>query len=343
MSPELEGFAAAVAQIMDESVAGLRAEAALALAQVRDEALEVQRSLEQRCERAEARADQLQRDLEATRELAAQAPISTMLVDGAGDLHVVQRGGVTTTVTLAQLLVRVASEVSSSLGALGANLRDEICSRVALEVQRMGGAQRWSRTAFYGEGAVVSCYNGRTYELQAGTRASIAQEPGDHPEVWRRIGSHGLRVMKSKPATLEPGDVFTEAESRFISDGENTILFSPRAPKHSDIERGVKPAYALAQSAMAVATLARQLAEGHAPRLESVERTAANAQSWIAAEGDEAVVRSAQALACVESRLPLIDSPALARILELADEINTLLGHEPADDAQDDDPQEDRA
>jgi len=326
MTPEeLSGFADAMTQVIDDAVGVLRTEHAQALDVMRRDHEQQVADLVQRVERATASLVQVQRDLDAVRATAAQSPISAILVDGAGELHVVQRDGTKATANLDGVARRIEDNITTQADLLRTDLRAEIVAHVAREVMRLGSAPKWSRTAFYGEGAVVSHYVGRTYELREGVRASMAQEPGEHPEVWQRIGSHGLRVMKSKPAALEAGDVFTEAESKFISDGETTTLLVARSPKHSDIERGVRPAYALAQAAMDTATQARTLAEGHEPRLESVERTAANSSTWIVEEGDAAVLRSATTEAWAANRALLIDSPALARIVERADEIDTML------------------
>jgi len=312
MTPEERaGMAAAINEAIALGCAAVREACARELADVRRSTAEELAAVRAHAQRADERAEALQRELDATRELAAQAPIQTMLVDAVGDLHVVQRGGVTTTANLAALGTRIAAAVDSGVGALGASLRAEVGAHVAREVMRFGSAPRWSRSAFYGEGAVVSCYNGRTYELAPGTRASIAQEPGEHPEVWQRIGSHGLRVMKSKPAVPEPGDVYTEGESRFIFDGETTTLFVPRATKQSDIDRSFKAANSLAASAFEHATRAERMAESHEARLDVVEREASNNALWIAEEGEAAVLRSATTEAWVAERADEIDAALL--------------------------------
>jgi hypothetical protein len=294
MTPqELDSLAIAINEAIADACTALRQEHAQALAEVRRDAtaqVEVARSLEQRCERAEGRAEQLQRDLDAVRELASQDPITAMLVDAAGDLTIVQRSGVTTKATLSGLVDRIAEQVGTGIDGLRDDLRADATAQVAREVMRMGGAPRWSRTAFYGEGAVVSCYGGRTYELAPGVRSSMAQEPGDHPQVWNRIGSHGLRVLKSKPANIEPLDLFTDAESKFISDGETTALLVARAPKPSE----VKAAATLAQSALDAATQA--------------QRDAANNRAWIEAEGEATVQRSVITAEWVRQRAEDIDA-----------------------------------
>lgn len=258
-------------------------------------------------QRSEERADQLQRDLDAAREEAGVPAISAVLVDSDGELNIVQRSG-TTKANLRPLLQRMAEEVKRAVAALGGEVRGETVAHVTREALRLGGAQNWSRTAFYGPGSVVSCYVGRTYELREGIAASMAQEPGEHPEVWRRIGSHGLRVMKSKPEALEPGDWFTEGDARFIHDGQTTTLFVPRMLKQADIDRPFKAANANATAALEHAQVARRTAEGLAPRVDRIERTAANAERWIAEEGAEAVLRSATTERWVSERAEELDT-----------------------------------
>ena len=85
------------------------------------------------------------------------------------------------------------------------------------------------------------------------------------------------------------------------------MLFVPRSPKQSDIERSFKAAHSLAQSAFDHATVARRMAEGIEPRLEEVEREAANSRTWIEGEGDAAVLRSATTQAWVAHRAPMLD------------------------------------
>ena len=102
-------------------------------------------------------------------------------MDAAGDLHIVQRGGATSTANMAQLSARIVSEVGRGLVTLGSDLRTEIVAHVAREVLRLGGAQAWSRTAFYGEGAVVSCYVGRTYELRSACAPRWRRNPATTP------------------------------------------------------------------------------------------------------------------------------------------------------------------
>jgi hypothetical protein len=305
MTPEERaGFAAAINEAITLGCAEVRQHFEQRLTAIQSDAIEIQRTLVQRCERAEARADQLARDLDAVRELASADPITAMLVDAAGDLMIVQRSGATTKATLVQLVERIAAQVGSGIESLREGLTADATAQVAREVLRMGGAERWDRAAFYGEGAVVSCYGGRTYELAPGVRSSMAQEPGDHPKVWKRIGSHGLRVLKSKPAIIEPLDLFTDAESKFLSDGETTALLVARAPKPSE----VKAAAVTAQSALEIATQAKRLAEGHAPLIQTVQRTAASNQAWIEQEGEPTVQRSTISAEWIEQRAEDIDA-----------------------------------
>ena len=242
MTPEqINGIAAAMNRAITEACTVLRAEHAQALAEIRGQAEQVQRSLEQRAERAETQAEQVQRDLEALRQTVAEPAVRTMLLDAEGVLHMVQRSGPTLAVRVLDLPERMAEAVAGAMAEAEPRLRADLDSHVARALQRLGDAPKWSRTAVYGSGAVVSCYVGRVYALREGVKASISQEPGEHPDTWERIGSHGLRVMKAKPPELEPGDVFAEGEARFIHDGENTTLFVPRALKQSDLDRVIKP------------------------------------------------------------------------------------------------------
>ena len=317
--PEIAGFAGAIRQVMDEREAVLRAE----IEAVRREADARLAEVVQRCERAEARSDQLQRDLDAARAVADAAPLREAVVDAAGALRIVQRNGETVivglgdlpamaetiaairrsaddgiaagvqelaqvrrdvaearelagapalrdalidsegalrlvqrngdplTVRLADLPALIAAAVAGQVDGAVAVLRSEMQSEVARGLQRLGAAPKWSKTAAYVAGDVVSLYNGRTYELRAGVKASIGSEPGEHPDVWERIGSHGFRVMRSRPDTPEPGDLFADAESHFVSDGETTTLFSQRQLKQSDVDRTVKPLAAQLQLVVA--------------------------------------------------------------------------------------------
>jgi hypothetical protein len=325
MSPELEGFAAAVAQIVEEACAAVRADFTQRLEAVARDAESVGRALEQRAERAEAQSAQLQRDLDVMREQAALSPITAALMDASGVLHVVMRSGDRFEVRVADFDDLVAARVSDALGEAELRFVARMDSQFAGALQRLGDAPRWTRTAVYRAGTVVSFYSGRTYVVRAGVPASMGQEPGEHPEVWERIGSHGIRVMKSRPENLEPGDVFTEGESRFIFDGETITLLVPRALKQSDLDRFVKPQTALGQSNADRLTAIERRFDALEPRLDRTERAANDAQAWIVREGDEAVMRSAQALAWQENRAAFIDSPALQRIVDRADDIDTML------------------
>jgi hypothetical protein len=240
MTPqEIDGIAAAINRRVAEEGAAIRAEHAQALEQVT-------RSLAQQTERA----DRLQRELDAVRQAANAAPLHAAMLDRDGVLHIVQRNGETVRCAVADLQVIMGDAVARGMAEMRAEFGVEVQAAVARALQRLGDAPRWSKTAVYGPGAVVACYVGRTYALRDEVAASMAQEPGDHPDVWERIGSHGLRVMKSRPAELQAGDCFTEGESRFIFDGQSAVLWVPRALKQSEVERYTKAAQALAQSAM---------------------------------------------------------------------------------------------
>jgi hypothetical protein len=335
MTPEERaGMAAAINEAIALACAAVRTELTQRLDGVASDAESVARSLTQRAEQAEARADLLQRDLDATREQAALSPITAAMMDAAGVLHVVMRSGERFEVRVADFDALVAARVSDALGEAELRFVARMDSQFAGALQRLGDAPRWSKTAVYRAGSVVSAYSGRTYVVRDGVQASVAHEPGDHPDVWERIGSHGIRVMKSRPEHLEPGDVFTEGESRFIFDGETTTLLVPRALKQSDLERVVKPAQSLAQSAMDHSRATRSDLEG----LQSVVRSVGDAANdagqasienaaWIATQGALAVQRAEEAQVLVETVMPIIDSPALQRVIDRVDDIEIVLDH----------------
>jgi HK97 family phage portal protein len=267
----------------------------------------VQRSLEvlaertQRIESAvdEAEVDALQRSLETlvgrTQRLEAVAerpgvePIADFSLDAEGLLHLVPRTGPPLTARLPNVVEMVRQAAEATASALRADLEAQLAVAVARNFDARHTPPRWEAQTVYTEGQIVDAYIGRTYRVRAGVAATIGQEPGDHPEQWERLGSLGLRVFKHRPATLQPGDTFTEAESRFLHDGESTILFVPRAAKVSDIERAVKGPHALAQDAQA------QLRD-QAARLEAVARDARAS----AASTQDADERAILALAQIE-------------------------------------------
>jgi hypothetical protein len=198
----------------------------------------------------EARLDALATELPALRTLASD-PIAAFLLDAEGVLHVVQRNG--------EELATQLPNVAALLEAAGVRWRDQVRAELALEqqaaiaraIEAWCNAPAWSATAVYTEGQIVQAHVGRTYRVRAGVKATLGTDPATHPEAWERLGSGGFRVLKSRPDQLEPGDVFTENESRFMHDGTATILFVPKAAKVSDIERAVKAPHALAQSVQA--------------------------------------------------------------------------------------------
>jgi len=311
---EIEGIALAVNRRVDEAVGLMRSEQAQALERAREQAEQDRREFAEqvaqsvaRAERAEARLDQVQRDLDAARELAALPSIAAAVMDASGVLHIVMRNGARVEARIADLDSLVENRVSRALDEAELRFIARMDSTMHEAMQRLGNAPKWTRLAVYRAGSVVSCYMGRTYVVRAGVAASMAQEPGLCPEVWERIGSHGLRVMKSKPDNLEVGDVYKEGESLFIFDGETSYLFVPRGLKQSDLDRQIKPTHALAQSAHDKALGVERRCDAWEPRLDHTERAANDAQAWIATEGDEAVMRSAQTQAWIDVRAPLID------------------------------------
>jgi hypothetical protein len=235
----------------------------------------MQRSLATLCGRADR--------LEAANDRTAEAPIADLSLDANNVLRLVQRSGE----PLTARLPNVHEAVREAVAGAGATLRAELEGQLAIAVARSFDARhtpaRWSADTVYTEGQIVDAYIGRTYRVRAGVAATIGQAPGDHPEQWERLGTLGLRVFKHRPAVLEPGDTFTEAESRFLHDGEATILFVPRAAKVSDIERAVKGPHALAQDAQAqlrdqavrLEAIARDARAGEDARHDADERTIA--------------------------------------------------------------------
>lgn len=320
MSPdELTGIARAVAEQIDTAVADVlrQCDARIAGQQQAHAAqiAELQRSsaAEVATLRDELSAARHQQELDgqelrALRALATD-PIAAVMFDAEGLLQVVQRNG-----TRHEARPREVPDVPALVEEAVASARDQISEGLLTELQAAVArcfelhfnAPAWSATAVYTEGQVVQSYVGRSYRLRAGIKASIGQEPGEHPEQWERLGTGGFRVFKSKPAAPQPGDVFTEAESRFMHDGSATILFVPKAPKVSDIERAVKAPHGLAQTAAAqVREVAGQLGD----LMQDVQRGLAAA--------NDASEHSIQALASTEQLRAEIE--ALRRRLDEID------------------------
>jgi hypothetical protein len=118
--------------------------------------------------------------------------------------------------------------------------------------------------------------------------------------VWKRIGSAGMRVMKSKPAAIEPGDLFADAEAHFISDGVTTTLYSPKPFKRADAERMVNPVQAETRAVAA--------------RTAGIERSLAEA------------IRVADEAAATAHRASEAAAVAVARAEKAISELNELLG-----------------
>jgi len=319
MSPqELEGIGTAVSRAIGEACALLRSEQSQVIDGMRRESEQVTRSLEQRCDRAEARADRaeaqvgaLQRELEAVRELASAPALKDGVIDSAGALRLVQRNGDTLAVRMADLPALIVAAVADRFVGVEQRLTERQDEQVTRALQRLGDAPKWDRTAVYRDGAVVACYSGRTYVLRDG-KASMGQEPGEHPELWQRIGSHGLRALKAKPEHPEPGDLYAEGDSRFLYDGEATTLLVPRALKQSDLERMVRPLQVELRVLAELAGGLRRDVDEVRPVVQRAAQDANASRAWC------------------DSRKATIDSPALARILERINELdellNTLLG-----------------
>jgi HK97 family phage portal protein len=284
------------------------------------------RALVARVAATESRAERIEDAVDRVGALASAPALLDATMSADGVLHLVQRSGPPLVVTLADLPALVAAAASSEVEKSEVRTVARVDAHVARALQELGLAPEWKPAAAYAPGAIVSCYIGRTYRLREGVRASIGQEPGEHADTWERLGVHGLRVLKSKPARLEAGDLFTEADARFVFDGVTTTLLAPKGVKPSDVERALKPIAEKASTALEQASTARREVEGVRGVLRATEQAANDARAWIAGEGDAAALRSVQALAWCHERAALIDAPALARIVEHADD---LLGGTP--------------
>jgi hypothetical protein len=239
----------------------------------------------------------------ATLRGIAHDPVAAFALDADGALALIQRSGPPRAVPLPD----VAALVRAAVDALAAELRAEGHAAVARAFEAYCNAPAWSAAAVYAAGDIVQTDVGRTYRVRAGVRAALGRPPGDDAEHWERLGTGGFRVFKARPETLAAGDVFTEHDARFLHDGQATILFVPKAPKTSDIERALKAPYAVAQDAAATA---RDVAAREAGLVEAVQRSATAA--------NDAGEIGAQALAATEG---------LRRDLEaLAGEVDALKG-----------------
>jgi hypothetical protein len=197
-------------------------------------------------EQAAAQAEQiaiLRAEVQGLREAAGDAVIAFAL-DAEGALSLIQRSGPPRRVPLPD----VEALVRAAVDAFGQTVRAEAQASVARAFEVYCNAPAWSPSAVYVEGEIVQTDVGRTYRVRKGVRAALGRVPGDDAEHWERLGTGGFRVLKSRPEALAPGDVFTEHDARFLHDGENTILFVPKAPKTSDVERAVKAPYTLGQA-----------------------------------------------------------------------------------------------
>ena len=210
------------------------------------------------------------RVLQQCDERIAAGQVIAMVADSAGALQLVQRSGSTLTAPLPvpPALPDVPALVDARLEVLRAEvldiLRSEVHAAVARSFEVHTNAPAWSPTAVYTEGQLVQCYGGRTYRVAKGVIATTGKEPGEHRDQWERVGTLGLRVHKSRPPELEPGDVFTESDSRFMHDGQGVILLVPKAAKVSDIERAVKTPYGMAQAVQAQLVQVREQMQAQA-------------------------------------------------------------------------------
>lgn len=263
MKPEeLAGIGRAVAEQIDAGGADVLRQCQALLDEIRqacaDQMAEVQRSTGEQLQGLRAQLAEAHQQLALMRQethalrAAADNPIAAMLLDAEGVLHIVQRNGERLAVRLPNVEQLVHEAAQAQREQIGAELRSEISAAVARSFELHTNAAPWNAASVYTEGQIVQCYSGRTYRVRKGIAATLGREPGDHPDHWERLGTAGLRVLKSRPAELQPGDMFTENDARFLHDGCGTVLIMPKAPKVSDIERAVKLPYGVAQAGLAL-------------------------------------------------------------------------------------------
>lgn len=263
MTPEERaGIARAVAEAIggaradilrqcDERIAAQRQAHEAQLAEVQRSAAAEVATLRDGLADARHRAEMDGKELQVLRAVVEADPLSAAMFDAAGALQIVQRTGARLAVQLPDVeqLVRVAVEAMRE--QITAEVTAQAHAAIARSVEQYLNAPAWTPAAVYTEGQVVQHHIGRTYRVRQGVRASMGQEPGEHPEQWERLGTGGFRVVKSRPEAPQSGDVFTEHDARFMHDGTATILLVPKGAKGSDIERAVKGPHGLAQTAMA--------------------------------------------------------------------------------------------
>jgi len=285
----IEGLAGEVAAQLGRLRVEIRRELADEVAAVQRAAATENAALRERVADLAHRLDLATQEVQTLRAVAGD-PVAAFTRDADGAISLIQRNGPARALPLPDVAALVHAAVETLGAALREVLQAETHADVARTFEHYCNAPAWSETAVYTEGQIVQTDVGRTYRVRAGVRACLGRAPGDDAEHWERLGTGGFRVFKSKPSALQPGDVFTERDARFMHDGASTILFVPAAAKVSDIERAVKGPHGMAQDAQA------QLRD-HAVRLEVVAREG-NARAAAIRDIDE---RAILALAQVEA------------------------------------------
>jgi hypothetical protein len=297
----LQALGAEVAEQMHALRGEIRREAAEQIAVVQRAHTEEVTTLRARLAETDHRLELAQQALAGLRTEAGD-PVAALMLDAAGVLHLVQRGGAHWTVALPDAAALVEAAGKRWREDMRAELAGELQASVARTFEQFCNAPVWSATAVYTEGDIVATDVGRTYRVRKGVRATLGRRPGDDAEHWERLGTGGFRVHKTRPEALAAGDVFTERDARFMHDGEATILFVPAGAKVSDIERAVKGPHGLAQATQAEL---RELAGRVAGLLEDVQRnaTAANDAGELGVQALAATERVHAELEAMRARL----------------------------------------
>lgn len=292
---------ARLAELVQTQRAGLQRELVEQLGGVTRAAAEESAVLRARLGETDHRLELAQCELETLHAMAAD-PVVAFTRDAAGAVSLIQRNGPPRPLPLLDL----EAVARAAVDALGAALREELLGEaqaaVARSLELFYNPPAWSEATVYMDGQIVQTDVGRTYRVRKGIRATIGRFPGDDAEHWERLGTGGFRVLKSRPETLEPGDLFTEHDARFLHDGRATILFVPKAAKTSDIERAVKAPHGLAQATQA--ELREHIAH-MAAVLADVQRstTAANDAGEVSVQALAAVERMQAHIDALERRL----------------------------------------
>jgi hypothetical protein len=301
----LQALGAEVAEELAALRAEVRRDLSEALAAVRRESDEACAVLRARVVEAEHRAERAEADLAALREVIAD-PVVAFSRDADGGVRLIQRHGPERALPLPDM----GALVRAAVDALRDELRAEAQAMVARTFELFCNAPAWSETAVYTAGDIVQTDVGRTYRVRASVKATLGRVPGDDAEHWERLGTAGFRVLKSRPAELAPGDMFTEHDARFLHDGRATVLFVPKAAKTSDLERAARASHTLVQ---ATQSDLREQAARLGEMLADVQRTTRAA--------NDASETSVQALAAIERMQGEVES-----LTRRVDELTAAVG-----------------